>query len=131
MVLGLVGGSLIVAHSGFATSPRRGGPSTFVPVPEAYVLAATMYAMSFFGMLALLRNRQASRVTMAIASALYLAAAALLANVIAPALNASRSPRSRSAAAEDAAPPRPQRVDTSTAAAEPSPAASRAMAWSV
>jgi len=62
VLLGMLGGSLIVAHSGFGTSPRRGGPSTFVPAPEAYFLAATMYGMSIIGMLAMLQERRASRV---------------------------------------------------------------------
>lgn len=62
-VLGLLGGSLIVAHAGFATSPRRGGPSIFVPAPEAYILSAVMYAMSFLALWVLLRDRQASKAT--------------------------------------------------------------------
>lgn len=78
VLLGLVGGSLIVAHSGFATSPKRGGPSTFVPAPEAYLLAATMYGMSTIGMVALLRARQSSKPTIAVAAFLYAAAAAIL-----------------------------------------------------
>jgi hypothetical protein len=57
VALGLIGGSLIVANSGFETSPRRGGPSVFVPAPQAYVLAAIMYCMGFLGLLAVLRNR--------------------------------------------------------------------------
>lgn len=59
VLLGLVGGSLIVAHSGYATSPRRGGPSTFVPAPQAYLLAAILYAMAYVALLALLRDRRA------------------------------------------------------------------------
>ena len=59
-VLGLLGGSLIVAHAGFETSPRRGGTPTFVPVPEAYILAAVMYLMSCLAMLVLLRSRTTS-----------------------------------------------------------------------
>lgn len=73
VLLGLIGGSLIVAHSGFATSPRRGGPSTFVPAPQAYFLAAAMYAMSFVGMLALLRSRKASLPTVSLAAGLFAA----------------------------------------------------------
>lgn len=83
VLLGLLGGSLIVAHAGFATSPRRGGPSTFVPAPEAYVLAAIMYAMSVLGLLALLRSRNASRTSTAMALVLYGAAAALASAVLA------------------------------------------------
>lgn len=83
VMLGLLGGSLIVAHSGFGTSPRRGGPSTFVPAPQAYLLATTMYGMSMIGMLALLRNRSASRIAIALAVVLYAAAATLLTSVLA------------------------------------------------
>ncbi len=59
-VLGLVGGVLVVAYSGYETSPRRGGTSVFVPAPEAYVVAAAMYGMSCLAMLALLRHRSRS-----------------------------------------------------------------------
>ena len=59
-ILGLLGGTLIVAYSGFETSPRRGGVPVFVPAPQAYILAATMYGMSCLAMLALLRNRTKS-----------------------------------------------------------------------
>lgn len=78
VVLGLVGGSLIVGYAGFATSPKRGGSSTFVPVPEAYFLAAIMYGMSFIGMLALLRARQVSRLVLVVAVVVYVAVAAAL-----------------------------------------------------
>jgi len=78
VLLGLIGGSLIVAHSGFATSPRRGGPSTFVPAPQAYLLAAVMYGMSFVGLLALLRSRHASLLLHSLAAALFAAGATAL-----------------------------------------------------
>lgn len=78
VLLGWVGGSLIVAHSGFSTSPRRGGPSTFVPAPQAYLLAATMYGMSVVGVLALLRSRQVSRSVIAVALVIYVCVAAAL-----------------------------------------------------
>lgn len=84
VLLGLLGGSLIVAHSGFGTSPRRGGPTTFVPAPQAYLLAATMYGMSAIGMLALLKDRNVSRFSNGIALVFYAAAAALLTIVLAP-----------------------------------------------
>jgi cytochrome bd-type quinol oxidase subunit 2 len=72
VVLGLLGGSLIVAHSGFETSPRRSVTSTFVPAPEAYFLAAIMYLMSCIAMLALLRNREASKKAIATAFCAYI-----------------------------------------------------------
>lgn len=84
VLLGWIGGSLIVAYSGFATSPRRGGPSTFVSAPEAYVLAAIMYCMSVIGLLALLRNRQASWISTITALVVYCAAAALACAALAP-----------------------------------------------
>ena len=84
VLLGLIGGSLIVAHSGFATSPRRGGPSTFVPAPQAYLLATTMYAMSFVGMLALLRNRKASPLIASLAAGLFAAVGSSLVAAFSP-----------------------------------------------
>lgn len=59
-LLGLLGGSLVVAYAGFETSPRRGGTPTFVPAPQAYVMAVVMYLMSCLALLALLRDRGAS-----------------------------------------------------------------------
>ncbi len=83
VLLGLLGGCLIVAYSGFGTSPRHGGASTFVPAPQAYVLAALMYGMSAIGLLALLSHRKASRSAMAVAAIAYAAAAASLTAVLA------------------------------------------------
>ena len=61
VVLGLIGGCLIIAYSGFATSPKnRGVNSVFVPLPEAYLMAAAMYGQSIIGMLVLLRDRKTS-----------------------------------------------------------------------
>jgi hypothetical protein len=82
VLLGLIGGSLIVAHSGFTTSPRHGGPSTFVPAPQAYLLAATMYGMSFVALLALLRSRNTSLLRYSLATALFAAGAAGLVAVL-------------------------------------------------
>ena len=84
VLLGMLGGSLIVAYSGFATSPRRGGSSVFVPAPEAYLLAATMYGMSAIGMLAFLNHRRASLVAMGFSLVGYAASAACLTAVLAP-----------------------------------------------
>ena len=59
VVLGLVGGALILVHSGFATLPKTGGvQSVFVPLPEAYLLAAAIYGQSFINILTLLRARK-------------------------------------------------------------------------
>ncbi|MGV8805461.1 MAG: hypothetical protein ACWA6Y_10920 [Polaromonas sp.] len=84
VLLGLIGGSLIVAHSGFETSPRRGGTPTFVPAPEAYVLALIMYLMSSLALIALLRNRNTSRQAIAAALCAYVAIAASLVAALAP-----------------------------------------------
>ena len=84
VVLGMVGGGLIVAHSGFGTSPKYGGPSTFVPAPQAYFLAAVMYGMSVIGMLALLQNRQASGLLKAFAVLAYTTASTLLVVIFSP-----------------------------------------------
>ena len=83
VLLGLLGGCLIVAYSGFNTSPRLGGPSTFVPAPEAYLLAALLYAMSSIGLLVLLQSRKASGFVILLAAVLYIAAAVLLAAILA------------------------------------------------
>lgn len=82
VVLGMLGGCLIVAHSGFGTSPKRGGPSTFVPAPEAYVLAALLYAMSAIGLLALLRARRVSAGATVGALALYVGVAVALSLIL-------------------------------------------------
>ena len=85
VVLGMLGGSMIVAHSGFETSPRRGGASTFVPVPEAYVIAAFLYLMSAIGLVVLLRNRKIPLRATAVALCWYAAAAALMVVLLSPA----------------------------------------------
>jgi hypothetical protein len=85
MVLGMLGGSMIVAYSGFTTSPRRGGTPTFVPVPEAYVIAGFLYLMSVLAMIALLRHRKISVRAIAAAIGVYFVAAALLVVLLAPA----------------------------------------------
>jgi hypothetical protein len=71
VLLGMLGGSLIVAHGGYETSPRRGGLAVFVPAPQGFIIAAMMYGMSVLGMVALLRAWLQSRTTIAIALLLY------------------------------------------------------------
>lgn len=78
-ILGLLGGTLIVAHAGYETSPRRGGTPVFVPAPEAYIIAAAMYGMSCLAMLALLRDRTKSLFWSAMAVAVYVLLAWLFA----------------------------------------------------
>jgi len=83
-ILGLIGGTLIVAYSGFETSPRRGGTPVFVPAPQAYIIAAAMYAMSCLAMLALLRSKTTSLFWAAVAVAGYVALAWVFVRVTGP-----------------------------------------------
>ena len=71
VLLGMIGGSLIVAHGGYETSPKRGGLPVFVPAPQGFIIAALMYGMSVLGMIALLRAWHQSRTIIAIAVVLY------------------------------------------------------------
>ena len=83
IVLGLLGGSLIIAHSGFETSPKtRGVQSVFVPLPQAYLMAALMYGQSFIGMLVLLRVRKTSKTGIFLGVVGYGAAAFLLISLV-------------------------------------------------
>ena len=84
VLLGMLGGCLIVAHSGFGTSPKHGGPSVFVPAPQAYLLAVTMFGMSLIGMLALLRARQFSKPAVALAAMVYLTLAVSFTGYLSP-----------------------------------------------
>jgi hypothetical protein len=79
VVLGLIGGSLIIAHTGFETSPKtRGAQSVFVPLPQAYLMVAAMYGQSFIGMLVLLRDRKISKIGIFLSVLGYAAVAFLL-----------------------------------------------------
>jgi hypothetical protein len=44
--LGMLGGCLVLARNGFMTSSKRGGWQMFVPAPQAYMMAAIMFALS-------------------------------------------------------------------------------------
>ena len=83
-VLGLLGGTLIVAYSGYETSPRRGGTPVFVPAPEAYAIAVAMYGMSCLAMLVLLRQRSTSLPVSVTAVLTYVALAWLFVQAIGP-----------------------------------------------
>ena len=83
-ILGLLGGTLIVAYAGYETSPRRGGTPVFVPTPQAYIIAAAMYGMSCLAMLALLRDRTKSLFWSAIAVVGYVPLAWLFVQSIGP-----------------------------------------------
>ena len=82
VALGLVGGCLIIVYSGFTTSPKtRGAHSVFVPLPEAYAMAAAMYGQSIIGLLVLLRARKTSYLGIILGCLGYLAVAATLISI--------------------------------------------------
>ncbi|MBC7647718.1 MAG: hypothetical protein H7197_01165 [Vitreoscilla sp.] len=79
VVLGLMGGSLVIAHTGFETSPKtRGVQPVFVPLPQAYLMVAAMYGQSFIGMLVLLRARKILIIGISLSVLGYIAAALTL-----------------------------------------------------
>ena len=79
----LVGGCLVLAQGGFTTSSKRGHWSIFVPAPQAYVMAAIMFTLSVLGMLWLLQQVQASRLTCLVAVAWYSSATYALTKALA------------------------------------------------
>ena len=82
VILGLIGGSLIIAHAGFETSPKsRSAQPVFVPFPEAYLMVAAMYGQSFIGMLVLLRARKTSKIGIFLGILLFAAVASILVSV--------------------------------------------------
>lgn len=82
VILGLIGGSLIIAHAGFETSPKtRSVQTVFVPLPEAYVMVATMYGQSLIGMLVLLRVRKTSKIVSLLVALAFAALAFILVSV--------------------------------------------------
>ena len=82
VILGLIGGCLIIAYAGFATLPKtRGVHNVFVPLPEAYLMAAAMYGQSIIGMLVLLRDRKTSFIGIFLSCLGYAAAAFALISI--------------------------------------------------
>jgi hypothetical protein len=71
VILGMVAGTLIVAHAGYSSSPKRGGVTVFVPAPQAYFLAAPLFGMSVIGWVALIWERRQSVVQTVLSVALY------------------------------------------------------------
>ncbi len=57
--LGFLGGSLIVAGSGFTASSKRGTWQIFVPAPQAYIMAAILFALSALAALWFLQQAKA------------------------------------------------------------------------
>ena len=83
VVLGLIGGSLIMAHSGFETLPKtRGVQPVFVSLPQAYLMATAMYGQSFIGMLVILRARKVSKIGIFIGVLGYATAASILVSLL-------------------------------------------------
>lgn len=60
-ILGLVGACLILSQEGFTTSSKRGTWQVFVPAPQAYVMAAIMFALSILATVWVLREIRATR----------------------------------------------------------------------
>jgi hypothetical protein len=76
--LGLVGGSMVLAAGAFETSNKRGGWHTIVQGPEAYAMAAIMFAMSCIAVLWLLQRVNAKPMAIGLAYAGYGCAVAFL-----------------------------------------------------
>lgn len=54
--LGFLGGCLVLARSGFTSSNKRAGWQVFVPAPQAYVMAAILFALAALALLWLIRQ---------------------------------------------------------------------------
>lgn len=81
-LLGLIGGCLILAQDGFTTSNKRGDWQVFVPAPQAYVMAAIMFALSLIASVWLLQQVRATRTSYALCAVLYTVAAIGLTRVL-------------------------------------------------
>ncbi len=77
-VLGMLGGCLIAAGSGFTTSSKRGGWHIFVPAPQAYIMAAIMFALSGLALLWLLQQIKVRAWGYVISAAAYIGVAVVL-----------------------------------------------------
>lgn len=82
-ILGLVGGCLILSQDGFTTSSKRGHWSIFVPAPEAYVMAAIMFAMSGLAVLWVLQQVRARPPAYLLSAAGYCGAVLMLTKALA------------------------------------------------
>ncbi|MEQ1515841.1 MAG: hypothetical protein ABL931_05060 [Usitatibacteraceae bacterium] len=80
--LGMLGGCLIFAQSGFTTSNKRGAWEVFVPAPQAYIMAAIMFALSALAVLWLLRQSKLRAPGYVLCVATYLVAAFILTRVL-------------------------------------------------
>lgn len=59
-LLGMIGMCLIFAEQGFTTSSKRAHWSIFVPLPQAYIMAGIMFALSSIAVLWLLQQAKAN-----------------------------------------------------------------------
>lgn len=82
-LLGLFGGCLILAHDGFTSSHKRSNVEVFVPAPQAYVMAAIMFALSVLALVWVLQQARARKPTWALAALLYLLVARWLTGLLA------------------------------------------------
>ena len=83
VALGFIGGCLIIALSGFETLPKtRSTQRVFVPLPEAYLMAAAMYGQPFIGMLVILRAKKVSKIGIFTAVMGYAAAPTILVSIL-------------------------------------------------
>jgi hypothetical protein len=80
--LGMVGGCLVVAWGGFATSSKRGNSSVFVPAPQAYVMAGIMFVISGIAVLWLLQQAKARLWLYIMAFAIYACLALIITRAI-------------------------------------------------
>jgi hypothetical protein len=77
-VLGMLGGCLIVSGSGFTTSSKRGEWQIFVPAPQAYIMAAIMFALSGIAVLWLLQQGKVRAWGYVISAAAYIGVAVVV-----------------------------------------------------
>lgn len=84
--LGLLGGCLVLAQDGFTTSSKRGGWEIFVPAPQAYVMAAIMFALSAIAVLWLLQQTRLRPRGYLLCAVAYLGAACLVTSLLTHAL---------------------------------------------
>jgi len=82
-LLGLIGGCLVLSQDGFTTSSKRGHWQIFVPAPQAYVMAAIMFALSVVASIWLLQQARAKTSTYVYYIVVYVAAAIGLTRVLA------------------------------------------------
>lgn len=81
-VLGMLGGCLIAAYGEFATSSKRGAMSILVPAPQAYILAAIMFAMSALALVWLLQQLGARARGYCVGAAAYVGVAVVLTRLL-------------------------------------------------